>query len=87
VISLPAGTRIWPAAGVTNKRCGFQGFWAKVQTALEENPLAAMFSCLEAAAAARSRSFGQPRTGSVCSPGGSNMAVLTGRRPTAAKSI
>jgi transposase len=39
VISLPAGTRIWIAAGVTDMRCGFQGLAAKVQTALEENPL------------------------------------------------
>ena len=53
MISLPAGTRIWLAAGVTDMRCGFQGLCAKVQTALEENPLAAVFSCFEAAAAAR----------------------------------
>jgi transposase len=39
MIALPAGTRIWIAAGVTDMRCGFQGLAAKVQTALEENPL------------------------------------------------
>lgn len=39
MISLPAGTLIWIAAGVTDMRCGFQGLAAKVQTALEENPL------------------------------------------------
>lgn len=39
MISLSAGTRIWIAAGVTDMRCGFQGLAAKVQTALEENPL------------------------------------------------
>ncbi|MEM5299756.1 IS66 family insertion sequence element accessory protein TnpB [Burkholderia sp. JPY481] len=39
MISLPAGTRIWIAAGVTDMRCWFQGLAAKVQTALEENPL------------------------------------------------
>ncbi|WP_322053009.1 IS66 family insertion sequence element accessory protein TnpB [Paraburkholderia bannensis] len=39
MISLPAGARIWIAAGVTDMRCGFQGLAAKVQTALEENPL------------------------------------------------
>ncbi len=33
---LPAGTRIWIAAGVTDMRAGFQGLAAKVQTALEE---------------------------------------------------
>lgn len=39
MIGLPAGTRIWIAAGVTDMRCGFQGLAAKVQTVLEENPL------------------------------------------------
>ena len=39
VISLPTGTRVWIVAGVTDMRCGFQGLAAKVQTALEENPL------------------------------------------------
>ena len=39
MIGLPAGTRIWIAAGVTDMRCGFQGLAAKVQTALAENPL------------------------------------------------
>ncbi|REG45604.1 hypothetical protein B0G80_9232 [Paraburkholderia sp. BL6669N2] len=33
MISLPAGTRIWIAAGVTDMRAGFQGLGAKVQTA------------------------------------------------------
>ncbi|WP_404989501.1 IS66 family insertion sequence element accessory protein TnpB [Caballeronia sp. LZ003] len=39
VIALPAGTRVWLVAGVTDMRCGLQGLAAKVQTALEENPL------------------------------------------------
>ena len=39
MIGLPAGTRIWIAAGVTDMRCGFQRLAAKVQTALAENPL------------------------------------------------
>ncbi|KVR36420.1 isocitrate lyase [Burkholderia ubonensis] len=39
MITLPAGTRIWLAAGVTDMRCGFQGLATKVQAALEENPL------------------------------------------------
>jgi len=29
MIALPAGTRIWLAAGVTDMRCGFQGLAAK----------------------------------------------------------
>ncbi|AMM18566.1 isocitrate lyase (plasmid) [Burkholderia sp. PAMC 28687] len=39
MMGLPAGTRIWIAAGVTDMRCSFQGLCAKVQTTLEENPL------------------------------------------------
>jgi transposase len=39
MIGLPAGTCVWLVAGITDMRCGFQGLAAKVQTALEENPL------------------------------------------------
>ena len=38
MIGLPAGTRIWIAAGITDMRCGFQGLAAKVQTALAADP-------------------------------------------------
>jgi transposase len=38
VIALPAGTRIWIAAGVTDMRRGFQGLSAQVQTVLEQQP-------------------------------------------------
>ena len=36
MIGLPAGTRIWIAAGVTDLRRGFTGLSGMVQTALEE---------------------------------------------------
>lgn len=38
MIGLPAGTRIWIAAGVSDMRCSFHGLAAKVQTVLEDNP-------------------------------------------------
>jgi transposase len=38
MISLPAGTRIWLAAGVTDMRRGMNGLAALVQSALAENP-------------------------------------------------
>lgn len=38
MMGLPAGTRIWMAAVVTDMRCGFQGLAAKVQSVLEDNP-------------------------------------------------
>jgi transposase len=38
MIALPAGTRVWLAAGVTDMRSGFKGLAAKVGTALAEDP-------------------------------------------------
>ena len=38
MIQLPAGTRIWIAAGITDMRRGFQGLSAQVQTVLGEQP-------------------------------------------------
>jgi transposase len=38
MIGLPAGTRIWIMAGVTDMRRGFVGLSGMVQTALQENP-------------------------------------------------
>jgi transposase len=38
MISPPAGTRIWIAAGITDMRRGFTGLSAQIQTALEQNP-------------------------------------------------
>jgi transposase len=38
MIGLPAGTRVWVAAGVTDMRKGMDGLAALVQTALAENP-------------------------------------------------
>lgn len=38
MIGLPAGTRIWLVAGVTDMRRGMDGLAAMVQSALAENP-------------------------------------------------
>lgn len=38
MIALPAGTRIWLAAGTTDMRKGFDGLAALVQTTLAHNP-------------------------------------------------
>ena len=38
MIGLPAGTRIWLAAGVTDMRSGFNGLAAKVESALQADP-------------------------------------------------
>ena len=39
MIGLPAATRIWIAAGVTDLRRGFTGLSALVQTRLEQSPM------------------------------------------------
>lgn len=38
MIGLPAGTRVWLAAGATDMRRGFDGLAAQVQTVLKEDP-------------------------------------------------
>jgi transposase len=38
MIGLPAGTRVWLAAGNTDMRAGFNGLAARVQTVLNEDP-------------------------------------------------
>lgn len=38
MIALPAGTRVWLAAGVTDMRKGMDGLAALAQTTLAENP-------------------------------------------------
>jgi transposase len=38
MIALPAGTRVWLAAGVTDMRKGMDGLAALAQTVLAENP-------------------------------------------------
>ena len=40
MISLPAGTNIWIAAGITDLRRGFTGLSAIVQVKLEQDPFA-----------------------------------------------
>ena len=38
MIGLPAGTRVWLAAGITDMRSGFNGLAAKVEAVLKEDP-------------------------------------------------
>jgi len=38
MMGLPAGTRIWIAAGFTDMRAGFNGLAAKVESTLADNP-------------------------------------------------
>jgi transposase len=45
MITPPANTHIWIAAGVTDMRRGFTGLSALVQTALEQDPLSGHIFC------------------------------------------
>ena len=45
MIALPAGTRIWLAAGVTDMRKGFDGLAALVQTVLAQDPYSGAMFC------------------------------------------
>jgi transposase len=38
MIALPAGSRVWLAAGITDLRKGFDGLAALVQTVLDKDP-------------------------------------------------
>lgn len=38
MMGLPAGARIWIAAGFTDMRCGFHGLAAKVESVLADDP-------------------------------------------------
>ncbi|EOA5387481.1 IS66 family insertion sequence element accessory protein TnpB, partial [Escherichia coli] len=38
MISLPAGSRIWLVAGITDMRNGFNGLASKVQNVLKDDP-------------------------------------------------
>ncbi|WP_425128549.1 IS66 family insertion sequence element accessory protein TnpB [Burkholderia latens] len=65
MLGLPAGTRVWLAAGVTDMRSGFNSLAAKVQTVLERDPFSGHL-CSAADAAIWSRCCGGAVTASVC---------------------
>ncbi len=45
MIGLPAGTRVWLAAGLTDMRKGFDGLAGLAQTALTQDPVRTRASC------------------------------------------
>lgn len=81
MITLPANTRIWIAAGVTDMRRGFTGLSAVVQTTLEQDPLRAMCLFFADVAAISSSCCGGMAMAFVCLRSVSNAGDLFGRRP------
>ncbi len=45
MISLPAGSRIWLVAGITDMRNGFNGLASKVQNVLKDDPFSGHLRC------------------------------------------
>ena len=45
MIALPAGSRVWLAAGITDLRKGFDGLAALVQTVLDKDPFSGHLFC------------------------------------------
>lgn len=66
MINLPAGTKIWLVAGITDMINGFNGLAAKVQTALKDDPMSGHVFIFRGAVAARLNCCGPPVTGCVC---------------------
>jgi hypothetical protein len=63
MITLPAGTRIWLAAGVTDMRKGFDGLSALVQTTLAHSLIGRSFRWSSVGRLAPALTF--PSSGSV----------------------
>jgi hypothetical protein len=84
VIGLPAGTRIWIAAGVTDMRCGFNGLAARVQTVLNEDLFSGHVFVFRGRRGDMIKVLWWSGDGCVCWPSGLNAAASCGRRlPTA----
>jgi transposase len=65
---LPAGTRVWLAAGAIDMRKGFDSLAAQAQTVLGQDPFSVMYFAFAAAAAIWSSCCGGMATGCVCLP-------------------
>ncbi len=87
MMGMPAGTRIWIAAGVTDMRAGFNGLAAKVQAALDDDPFSGHVFVFRGRRGNVIKVFGLAAMASACSRSGSNAAISSGRRLTAARCI
>jgi transposase len=83
VIGLPAGTRIWIAAGVTDLRRGFTGLSGMVQTALQENPFSGHVFVFRGRRGDLIKVHGSMVTGCVCSRKDWNEADSSGLKQPA----
>lgn len=84
MITLPGGTRIWLAAGVTDMRKGFDGLAALVQGTLAENPFSGHVFVFRGRAGDRVKVLWWDGSG-LClfAPSAWSAVALCGRRPQA----
>ena len=78
--SLPAGTRVWLAAGATDMRKGFDSLAAQAQTVLGQDPFSGHVFCFRAAAI-WSSCCGGTVTACAYSPSGWSAGDSSGRAP------
>ena len=84
MISPPAGTSIWIAAGVTDMRRGFTGLSAAAQTVLEQNPYSGHVFVFRGRRGDLVKVLWWDATDYVCLRSGSNAGASCGRRRTKA---
>jgi transposase len=66
MIGLPSGTRVWLAAGVTDRRSGFNSLAAKVETVLAEDPFSGHVFVFRGRVATSSNCCGGPTMVCAC---------------------
>ena len=80
MIALPAGVKVWLAAGATDMRNGFDGLAALVQTQLEEDPFSGQLFVFRGKAGDRVKILWWSGEGCVYSPSVWSADALCGRR-------
>ena len=85
MISLPSGTHIWIAAGVTDLRRGFTGLSAVAQTVLDKEPFSGHVFVFRGRRGDLIKLLCGMAMDCVCSPSVWNVADSSGRRPKRAR--
>ena len=81
MIGLPAGTRIWLAAGATDMRKGFDSLAAQAQTVLGKDPFSGHVFCFRGRRGDLIKLLWWDGEGCACSPNDWSVDDLSGRAP------
>ena len=76
---LPAGTRVWLAAGATDMRKGFDSLAAQAQTVLGQDPFSGPVFCFRGRRGDLVKLLWWMATGCACLPSASSVADSSGR--------